>query len=123
MARHQAVVSVSMKLIRAWWLLACLFGIALGEENSPYYPFPDKKDTPEAYVTLLYGDRFLLGARVLGQSIKDSGTTRCAHVLELLTRIAHAQAMQLSTAVLRSPRTHAYLNLVTLPRLIAEIWW
>ncbi|GJX42369.1 inositol phosphorylceramide glucuronosyltransferase 1 [Tanacetum coccineum] len=30
----------------------------------------------EAYVTLLYGDEFLLGVRVLGKSIRDTKTTR-----------------------------------------------
>lgn len=30
----------------------------------------------EAYVTLLYNDEFLLGARVLGQSIKNTGSNR-----------------------------------------------
>lgn len=28
----------------------------------------------EAYATLLYGDEFLLGVRVLGKSIRDTGT-------------------------------------------------
>lgn len=32
----------------------------------------------EAYVTLLYGEDFLLGVRVLGQSLRETGTTRCA---------------------------------------------
>lgn len=30
----------------------------------------------EAYATLLYGDEFLLGVRVLGKSIRDTGSTR-----------------------------------------------
>jgi hypothetical protein len=30
----------------------------------------------EAYVTLLYGDEFVLGVRVLGKSIRDTGTRR-----------------------------------------------
>jgi len=30
----------------------------------------------EAYVTLLYGDEFLLGVRVLGQSIRETGTAK-----------------------------------------------
>lgn len=33
----------------------------------------------EAYVTLLYGEDFLLGVRVLGQSLRETGTTRWAH--------------------------------------------
>ena len=32
----------------------------------------------EAYVTLLYGEAFILGVRVLGQSLRDTGTTRRA---------------------------------------------
>ncbi|KAK7277805.1 hypothetical protein RJT34_22822 [Clitoria ternatea] len=32
--------------------------------------------TDEAYVTLLYGDEFLLGVRVLGKSIRDTGSNK-----------------------------------------------
>lgn len=35
----------------------------------------EKKQSKDAYVTLLYGG-FLLGARVLGQSLRESGTTK-----------------------------------------------
>ncbi|KAL5701928.1 Inositol phosphorylceramide glucuronosyltransferase 1 [Ranunculus cassubicifolius] len=35
----------------------------------------------EAYATLLYGDEFLLGVRVLGKSIKDTGSSRDMVVL------------------------------------------
>uniref|UniRef100_A0A453P484 Hexosyltransferase n=1 Tax=Aegilops tauschii subsp. strangulata TaxID=200361 RepID=A0A453P484_AEGTS len=35
----------------------------------------------EAYVTLLYGDEFVLGVRVLGKSIRDMGTRRDLVVL------------------------------------------
>ncbi|KAM7532208.1 hypothetical protein LguiB_035618 [Lonicera macranthoides] len=34
------------------------------------------KSSKEAYVTLLYGDEFLLGVRVLGKSIRDTGSTK-----------------------------------------------
>ncbi|TVU00435.1 hypothetical protein EJB05_54145 [Eragrostis curvula] len=37
--------------------------------------------TEEAYVTLLYGDEFVLGVRVLGKSLRDTGTTRDMVVL------------------------------------------
>ncbi|KAG1361555.1 putative inositol phosphorylceramide glucuronosyltransferase 1 [Cocos nucifera] len=37
--------------------------------------------TDEAYVTLLYGDEFLLGVRVLGKSIQDTGSTKDMVVL------------------------------------------
>ncbi|GJN27033.1 hypothetical protein PR202_gb15011 [Eleusine coracana subsp. coracana] len=36
--------------------------------------------TDEAYVTLLYGDEFVLGVRVLGKSLRDTGT-RCDMVV------------------------------------------
>ena len=35
----------------------------------------------EVYATLLYGDEFLLGVRVLGKSIRDTGATRDMVVL------------------------------------------
>ncbi|KAK3144246.1 hypothetical protein QOZ80_4AG0310540 [Eleusine coracana subsp. coracana] len=37
--------------------------------------------TDEAYVTLLYGDEFVLGVRVLGKSLRDTGTRRDMVVL------------------------------------------
>lgn len=37
--------------------------------------------TDEAYVTLLYGDEFLLGVRVLGKSIRDTGSKKDMVVL------------------------------------------
>lgn len=37
---------------------------------------PRSQQTLEAYATLLYGDEFLLGVRVLGKSIRDTGATR-----------------------------------------------
>ncbi|KAH9323004.1 hypothetical protein KI387_017643 [Taxus chinensis] len=37
--------------------------------------------TSEAYVTLLYGDEFVLGVRVLGKSIRNTGTTKDMVVL------------------------------------------
>ncbi|KAL0321952.1 UNVERIFIED_CONTAM: Inositol phosphorylceramide glucuronosyltransferase 1 [Sesamum calycinum] len=46
-------------------IAVCRFDGALGSQNSQ-----------EAYVTLLYGDEFLLGVRVLGKSIRDTGSTK-----------------------------------------------
>lgn len=37
--------------------------------------------TEQAYVTLLYGDEFLLGVRVLGKSIRDTGSNKDMVVL------------------------------------------
>lgn len=37
--------------------------------------------TDVAYVTLLYGDEFLLGVRVLGKSIRDTGSNKDMVVL------------------------------------------
>ena len=34
------------------------------------------QSSDEAYVTLLYGDEFLLGVRVLGKSIRDTGSNK-----------------------------------------------
>ncbi|TYK27242.1 inositol phosphorylceramide glucuronosyltransferase 1 [Cucumis melo var. makuwa] len=34
------------------------------------------QSSDEAYVTLLYGDEFLLGVRVLGKSIRDTGSSK-----------------------------------------------
>ncbi|KAJ8540326.1 hypothetical protein K7X08_030245 [Anisodus acutangulus] len=39
------------------------------------------QSSEEAYVTLLYGDEFLLGVRVLGKSIRDSGSIKDMVVL------------------------------------------
>lgn len=35
-----------------------------------------ERSDPEAYVTLLYGDEFVLGVRVLGKSIRDTGSEK-----------------------------------------------
>ncbi|MFQ6650738.1 hypothetical protein Gotur_022283 [Gossypium turneri] len=40
-----------------------------------------QSSSKEAYVTLLYGDEFLLGVRVLGKSIRDTGSTKDMVVL------------------------------------------
>jgi inositol phosphorylceramide glucuronosyltransferase 1 len=42
---------------------------------------PAAATTEEAYVTLLYGDEFVLGVRVLGKSLRDTGTRRDMVVL------------------------------------------
>ncbi|KAA8539020.1 hypothetical protein F0562_025712 [Nyssa sinensis] len=39
------------------------------------------QSSDQAYVTLLYGDEFLLGVRVLGKSIRDTGSTKDMVVL------------------------------------------
>lgn len=38
-------------------------------------------ESKEAYVTLLYGDQFVLGARVLGKSIRDTRSNKDMVVL------------------------------------------
>ncbi|XP_024540904.1 inositol phosphorylceramide glucuronosyltransferase 1 [Selaginella moellendorffii] len=42
---------------------------------------PKRPRSTQAYVTLLYGDEFLLGVRVLGKSIRDTGTSKDLAVL------------------------------------------
>ncbi|KAG6434229.1 hypothetical protein SASPL_105852 [Salvia splendens] len=62
-------MSTTWRLGFICWVLIVLiligFDGALGSQNSD-----------EAYVTLLYGDEFLLGVRVLGKSIRDTGSTK-----------------------------------------------
>ncbi|PRQ41660.1 putative glucuronosyltransferase [Rosa chinensis] len=52
--------------------------------------------TTEAYVTLLYGDEFLLGVRVLGKSIRDTGSTK--DMVVLVSDGVSAYAMKLLKA-------------------------
>lgn len=40
-----------------------------------------ERSESEAYVTLLYGDEFLLGVRVLGKSIRNTGSKKDMVVL------------------------------------------
>ena len=51
---------------------------ARGEER----PVHEQADSPapykQAYASLLYSDDFLVGIRVLGQSLRETGTTRRA---------------------------------------------
>ncbi|KAJ0261162.1 Inositol phosphorylceramide glucuronosyltransferase 1 [Hirschfeldia incana] len=51
-------------------LCVLLFSILLLSKGS----FGSESRSKEAYVTLLYGDEFLLGVRVLGKSIRDTGS-------------------------------------------------
>ncbi|XVF57062.1 hypothetical protein PTKIN_Ptkin06aG0173300 [Pterospermum kingtungense] len=67
-----------MKLPILWILLLILqftvqSKVVLGAKAQP--------SSKEAYVTLLYGDEFLLGVRVLGKSIRDTGSTKEMAVL------------------------------------------
>jgi hypothetical protein len=50
-------------------------------------PSSSLSTTKEAYVTLLYGEQFLLGVRVLGQSLRDSGTKRCVQLLAIAIEV------------------------------------
>ncbi|KAK9169915.1 hypothetical protein Syun_002055 [Stephania yunnanensis] len=60
-------------------LLAMVFAALLLE--SQIVEAVAKSHTSEAYVTLLYGDEFLLGVRVLGKSIRGTGSNRDMVVL------------------------------------------
>lgn len=48
----------------------------------------DGDPSTQAYVSLLYGDDFVFGLRVLGQSLRETGTKRCAAVQHRRTTIA-----------------------------------
>ncbi|KAJ9682465.1 hypothetical protein PVL29_018395 [Vitis rotundifolia] len=61
------------RLFNFWFLLILLAWIRS--------PIPVRASGSEAYVTLLYGDEFLLGVRVLGKSIRDTGSTKDMVVL------------------------------------------
>lgn len=56
------------------WLFILLVLIQSAIEIQAYSS--RSQTTEEAYVTLLYGDEFLLGVRVLGKSIRDTGSTK-----------------------------------------------
>ena len=61
------------RLFNFWFLLILLAWIRSA--------IPVRASGSEAYATLLYGDEFLLGVRVLGKSIRDTGSTKDMVVL------------------------------------------
>lgn len=65
--------------LNAWFglIVALVLATAIRANGAP----SRRQSTPEAYVTLLYGDEFLLGVRVLGKSIRDTGSTKDMVVL------------------------------------------
>lgn len=63
-----------LSMLLLFLLLSQRFGASIGSRS----PGGGRE---EAYVTLLYGDEFLLGVRVLGKSIRDTGTTKDMVVL------------------------------------------
>ncbi|RYQ91037.1 hypothetical protein Ahy_B09g096909 isoform B [Arachis hypogaea] len=65
-----------MKALNTSWLclLILLLFIRLGASDG-------HRKTNEAYATLLYGDKFSLGVRVLGKSIRDTGSKKDMVVL------------------------------------------
>lgn len=66
-----------VKLNPSFWIL--LFSISL--LSIQFRGSFGSQSTKEAYVTLLYGDEFLLGVRVLGKSIRDTGSKKDMVVL------------------------------------------
>lgn len=58
------------------WVCLIIVIICLGSEAAL-----GSQKSDEAYVTLLYGDEFLLGVRVLGKSIRDTGSQKDMVVL------------------------------------------
>ncbi|XP_052179785.1 inositol phosphorylceramide glucuronosyltransferase 1 isoform X2 [Diospyros lotus] len=59
----------------------CRLGILLALFSLLLNSIHARQSSNEAYVTLLYGDEFLLGVRVLGKSIRDTGSTKDMVVL------------------------------------------
>lgn len=64
-----------------WWLCSILVCIVLVCVQFEGCVASKTKKTDEAYVTLLYGDEFLLGVRVLGKSIRNTGSNKDMVVL------------------------------------------
>ena len=81
------------------WLLLVLFlswsvlGHVLSPQARAKHVQPPSRD---AYVTLLYGGGFLLGARVLGQSLRETDTTR--DLIALCTQEVSAVSKELLKA-------------------------
>ncbi|CAG7891877.1 unnamed protein product [Brassica rapa] len=59
---------IMVRLKASLWLLVFSIALLKGSFGS--------ESSKEAYVTLLYGDEFLLGVRVLGKSIRDTGSDK-----------------------------------------------
>ncbi|GBG68529.1 hypothetical protein CBR_g3073 [Chara braunii] len=79
----------TLKILVTWFILALApagLCAARAQESTPVYHVNSKErkqhsQSKRAYVTLLYGDEFLLGVRVLGQSLRETGTTKDMVVL------------------------------------------
>ncbi|EXC01426.1 hypothetical protein L484_021997 [Morus notabilis] len=81
--------------LEAWFVLVTLSLVLNIPFNGLIFGLPRQK-TEEAYVTLLYGNDFLLGARVLGKSIQDTGSTK--DMVALVTDGVSDYAMKLLEA-------------------------
>lgn len=64
----------------AWWLCSIICIVFVCGQFQGCVGSKTKR-TDEAYVTLLYGDEFLLGVRVLGKSIRNTGSSKDMVVL------------------------------------------
>lgn len=70
---HQNNQSIQLTMNARLWLIILLLSVnSLGSES---------KRTDVAYASLLYGDEFLLGVRVLGKSIRDTRSSKDMVVL------------------------------------------
>lgn len=63
-----------------WWWCLCLICCVVCVQFEGCVGLGSKR-TDEAYVTLLYGDEFLLGVRVLGKSIRNTRSNKDMVVL------------------------------------------
>jgi hypothetical protein len=61
-------------------------------------PEPSKAGSKEAYVSLLYGDAFLTGMRVLGRSLRETGTRRWVGNRKKVSGVLSAATLLSSTA-------------------------
>ncbi|KAK2970401.1 hypothetical protein RJ640_016255 [Escallonia rubra] len=79
-------ITMRLSLSRLGFVLILLCFCAIPARSSKSQP------SDEAYVTLLYGDEFLLGVRVLGKSIRDTGSTKDmadGWIVELISLLAN----------------------------------
>jgi len=74
-------IRVIMKPNRVTWWLCSIICIVLVCVQFEGCVGSKTKRRDEAYVTLLYGDEFLLGVRVLGKSIRNTGSSKDMVVL------------------------------------------
>jgi hypothetical protein len=76
MSRRRVSVALFLLFCFANVFLSSAAPISRGLPTENGIPKVKRSRTEQAYATLLYGDEFLLGVRVLGKSLRDTGVTK-----------------------------------------------